>query len=356
MHLCQSILRRSESFINLISRLSVFLILLLVFQRTAVSAEPAPSPELLRTAIAKSLPLLERGAKTSRTERQECFTCHNQGLPIMVLAAARQRGFEIDTDEFQSQLQFTADFLAKNRDRYREGKGQAGQTFMAGYALWALEIGDWKPDETTAAVAEYFLQHQRDADHWSSHTDRPPSETSDFTSNFLGLRALAAWATPAQQDRVRLRREQVRDWLSRAEPKDTEDRVFRLAGLQAAEAAAEMRTQARAALLKSQRPDGGWAQTEAADCDAYATGTVLAVLLREGEITWDAEPVQRALNWLLQHQQADGSWHVVSRSKPFQTYYESGYPHGKDQFISITAGSWATLSLLLALPETKPVP
>jgi hypothetical protein len=40
---------------------------------------------------------------------------------------------------------------------------------------------------------------------------------------------------------------------------------------------------------------------------------------------------------------------VKTRSKPIQTYYESGYPHGKDQFISISAASWATIALALAV-------
>jgi hypothetical protein len=30
-----------------------------------------------------------------------------------------------------------------------------------------------------------------------------------------------------------------------------------------------------------------------------------------------------------------------------------GYPHGEDQFISITAAGWATTALALALPATR---
>jgi hypothetical protein len=42
---------------------------------------------------------------------------------------------------------------------------------------------------------------------------------------------------------------------------------------------------------------------------------------------------------------------VVSWSNPFQTYFESGFPHGKDQFISITASSWAAAALGLSTPS-----
>ena len=55
--------------------------------------------------------------------------------------------------------------------------------------------------------------------------------------------------------------------------------------------------------------------------------------------------------FLLGDQRADGSWLVKSRSKPFQTYFETGFPHGKDQFISTTATGWAVLALLQTLPE-----
>ena len=74
---------------------------------------------------------------------------------------------------------------------------------------------------------------------------------------------------------------------------------------------------------------------------------------RTGSITATEPAYARGLQWLLKSQLADGSWHVVSRAKPFQKYFESGYPHGKDQFISITAACWATTALALALPVAQ---
>jgi hypothetical protein len=65
---------------------------------------------------------------------------------------------------------------------------------------------------------------------------------------------------------------------------------------------------------------------------------------------------RRGVSYLLKTQLPDGSWYVKSRSKPFQPYYESGFPHGKDQFISIAASSWATAALALALPISQDRP
>ena len=50
-----------------------------------LAEEPVRVPaEELRPAIAKSLPLLLKGAIGHR-ENRTCFACHNQGLPILAL-------------------------------------------------------------------------------------------------------------------------------------------------------------------------------------------------------------------------------------------------------------------------------
>jgi hypothetical protein len=105
--------------------------------------------------------------------------------------------------------------------------------------------------------------------------------------------------------------------------------------------------------LKTQRDDGGWAQLDSLKSDAYATGSALVALHQAGALPTTDPAYQRGLKFLLATQQDDGSWHVKSRSKPFQLYFESGFPHGKDQFISLAASSWATTALVLALPPGK---
>jgi hypothetical protein len=314
----------------------------------AEDAEVSPSLEAIKAAVAKSLPLLEAGAKGSMEERKQCFTCHNQGLPILALTAARPRGFEIDAAHLQTQLQFIADFLGKNKEKYLEGKGTGGQVDTAGYALWTLDSGAWKPDENTAAVAEYLLQYQQDSDHWKSGARRPPTEQSPFTASYLALRGLKAFGTPDQQQRIDQRFDQVRQWLLKATPEDTEDRVFRLRALHVVRAPEEEVRSAREALLQTQREDGGWSQLADLESDAYATGSALVSLHQAGGLATDDPAFRKGLSYLISCQQDDGSWHVASRSKPFQAYFESGYPHGKDQFISIAAAGWATMALALA--------
>ena len=332
-------------------RITTVLIVLSLLRQGVGSADEGPTVDELTAAITKSLPLLEQGAKGSLAQRKQCFNCHNQGLPVMALTTAQSRGFVIDREHLQQQLQFTADFLTRNKDRYREGMGQGGQVDTAGYALWALDLGGWKPDETTAAVAEYFLQYQQDREYWEPQSNRPPSEQSLFTSTYVAVRALKVFGVAEQQSRIEARIDRARQWVNTATPSDTEDRVFRLRVLQWISNSSCEREQAAMELLETQRQDGGWGQTAEMASDAYATGTALVALSDSGSLQPDAISYRRGLRFLLSSQQEDGSWHVVSHSKPIQTYFESGYPHGKDQFISMSAASWSTTALVLALPK-----
>ena len=300
----------------------------------------------LRTAAAKSLPLLERSSAIAIAERSDCFTCHHSGLPVMTFIAARELGFTIDEGNLTKQLQFTADVLAKGRERYLQGKGQGGAAFMAGSALWTLKLGGWKADANTEAVVEYLLDHQKDQKHWTPPSIRPPSEESPFSATYFALEGIRHFATGAQKTRMDARVSSALEWLEKTAPQTTEDRVFRLQALRAAGADVE---KAVADLLNTQRDEGGWGQLETMETDAYATATALVALHRAGGLSVRDAKYQRGIDWLLDAQLPDGSWHVVSRSQPFQKHFESGYPHGKDQFISITAASWATTALLDAL-------
>ena len=323
---------------------------ILLFAR---SLEAQPNDDAISSAIEKSLPLLEKGAKGSLAQRKQCFNCHNQGLPIMAFVTAQSHGFSIDAEHLKQQLQFTADFLARNKQGYLTGEGQGGQVDTAGYALMALDQGGWKPDETTAAVAEYFLQRQQDLDHYEPDANRPPSEQSFFTSTYVALRGLKVFGTPDQQERIKARIQRVRQWVLSTSPNDHEDRVFRMRLMPLIDASATELQQAITQLLTTQRDDGGWAQRDDMESDPYATGTALVALNQVAGLSTHDPAYRKGLVFLLSKQQEDGSWHVSSRSKPIQTYFESGYPHGKDQFISMSAASWATTALALALPNRQ---
>ncbi|MDP7017494.1 MAG: prenyltransferase/squalene oxidase repeat-containing protein [Pirellulaceae bacterium] len=321
-----------------------------VFACAAARADsPEPKREAIASAIRKSIPLLEKGAAGSAKQRT-CFTCHNQAVPVFALVEAGRRGFTVDNDNLQRQLKHTAEHLNRRREGLLKGRGKV---IIDAYALWTLEAGGWEPDETTAAVSAFLLKNQQKSNHWSNPGSRPPSVGSDFTTTYVALRGMAAFGAEQQRAKIEARTKAAGEWLLSATPVDTEDRVFQLRSLQYIDADEKTVAKSVAELIDAQRDDGGWAQTTDLKSDAYATGTALVALLRTGDVGPAHPAVRRGVQFLLDTQLEDGSWHVVSRAKPFQKYFESGFPHSKDQFISIAGSGWATLALSLVIPEEK---
>ena len=174
---------------------------------------------------------------------------------------------------------------------------------------------------------------------------RPPIESSDVTATALSIRAIQLYGrdTTAQVARAR-------DWLRAAETVSTEDRAMQLLGLAWAKAPADDIRRSAKALLAQQRQDGGWAQLSDLESDAYATGQALVALHTAGHDVSSVE-FQRGVAFLLRTQFPDGSWLVRSRTFPVQPPKDSGFPHGRHQWISAAGTSWAAMALALTLPE-----
>jgi len=303
----------------------------------------------VRAAVIKALPLLQKGLVVY-AEKRDCYSCHNQGVPLVALKIARSRGIKIDDDAFEGAVALTLADLESALDDYRQGRGQPGGATRAAYALWTLEVGDQAPDDTTSAVVQFLLKVDRGRDHWTTSSRRPPMEASHFTTTALALRGLRAFAPDRATEDFKNRVKDARSWVAKAAPSDTEDRVFRLWGMKYAGASAEQINAAAKDLLATQRVDGGWNQISGQASDAYATGSALVALHEVGRLATEDPAYLRGLAFLLQSQKNDGTWFVASRSKPFQPYFESGFPYSKNQFISAAASGWATAALALALP------
>ncbi|MFO0801987.1 MAG: prenyltransferase/squalene oxidase repeat-containing protein [Gemmataceae bacterium] len=199
---------------------------------------------------------------------------------------------------------------------------------------------------------EYTLLRDQDRDHWTTWgPSRPPAEGSAFMPTALAIRGLRTFGPAEQRARIDKRIDAARAWLIRTPPRDTEDRVYRLLGLRAAEAPAEEIRRAVDDILRHQREDGGWGQTDTMGSDAYATGSSLTALGLAGGLDADHPAYRRGVEFLMRTQLEDGSWLVRSRSFPVQPYYESGFPHGRNQFISSAATAWAATALTLTCTE-----
>ena len=99
-----------------------------------------------------------------------------------------------------------------------------------------------------------------------------------------------------------------------------------------------------------QEASGGWSQFGRTEPDAYATGLSLYALHVAGVPPAD-EVYRKGVAFLLGTQYQDGAWLVKTRSFPVQRYFESGFPFGRNQWISAAGTSWATLAIAQTLPD-----
>lgn len=130
---------------------------------------------------------------------------------------------------------------------------------------------------------------------------------------------------------------------------------MQLNGLASAGASAAERAPIVKALKAAQNQDGSWSQRPGMTGDAYATGETLYALHVSGNVPTGDPAYQKGVRWLLRNQLADGSWFVPTRAIPVQPHtFESGFPHGWNQFVSDGASSWASMALLFTLPDVAP--
>jgi prenyltransferase beta subunit len=266
----------------------------------------------------------------------------------MAWSMARERGLKVDETIAQQQVKAIVAMFKPMQEALAAGKVRLpNPPVSVSYSLLGMAAENYKSDSLTDVTASLIAREQQPDGSFPVLPGRPPLEDSTFTGTALSIRALQAYGKDPQ-DRI----ERARQWLEKAKPATTEDRVMHLLGMSWAKSSVEHLRAAAKALRAEQRADGGWSQLPGLDSDAYATGEALTALNLSGQLDTSDPAYQRGIAYLLRTQFDDGSWLVRSRSNPFQPYRESGFPHGRHQWISAAGTSWAVMALAL----TQPVP
>jgi ankyrin repeat protein len=318
---------------------------LVATQPTAVPANPLA----LRAAVARSMPLLQSSAGTW-FDRRACSSCHHQGLGLLAVTVARERGFSVDEPLFQRQMALTMRPSPNWLEKAQLGELSINEPIGQSYRMIGVGGAGGTATPVTDAVVHLLAGKQHVSGQWPSASHRPPLEDSAFTATATTIRALRLFRPERRKADIEARIVRARRWLGQARPESTEDRVMQMLGLSWSGVPAYDLRKLADALLTQQRSDGGWAQLPTRGSDAYATGQVLVTLNQAARLPLTHAAIQRGLAYLLASQDPDGSRHVPTRRtvSEGQTYFESGYPHGQDQFISYAGAAWATMALALA--------
>ncbi len=318
-------------------------------------------PKLTGMAVNRAVALLQSSSATFDA-RKKCLSCHHQMLTAMAVDYARVRGFRVD--EALAKAQTTN--LAKEADSLKEllraaesdpaAEHRVDQALVdppmtAGYFIASLQAIGYPKSENAARFAAYLGRKQQEDGRWAVVTPRPPQQSSDFAATALAVRALKHYGETSSDTERRIAK--AREWMQAHQPKTGEDRAFRLMGLAWTGAPASEVEKAVATLLDAQQDDGGWAQLDGRDTDPYATSIALVALQQAGIAANHPEYIKGVV-YLVMRQKHDGSWYVPTRAYPAQQYFESGFPHKKDQFISAAATAWAVIALAPAAELPKP--
>jgi len=314
--------------------------------------------DTLRTAVNQAVKPLQESSLISKqsfvnhSTKQDCTSCHQQHLPMAAIGAAKQLQAIIDAPAEQQLVDMVGDPKFAEADWEALFHPDAVQT--KGYMLfgWA---GDRQPaGEFTDAIVHHLASIQTKDGRWLNNLPRPPIQSSDVGATALAIHALQKYPLPGRQAEFAKRVERAKDWLRDVKPANNEERIYQLLGLAwAGESAARLQPLAKS-LIATQGADDGWSQLATLKSDAYATGQAVYALRVGAGLSNDHPAVERARRYLLKTQLADGTWFVQRRAFPFQPTMKSGFPHGRDSWISAAATSWAVMALSLTDDAAKP--
>jgi Planctomycete cytochrome C/Ankyrin repeats (many copies)/Prenyltransferase and squalene oxidase repeat len=298
----------------------------------------------VRAAVERGLPLLQ-GIAEPFIAKTGCVSCHHNSVVSSAVLTARRKGYRVDEQAVSASRTRIATYLESWRERTLQNITIAGGQDTINYLLVGLSADGHPADRATDAQALWLLRRQAADGRWPVQTLRPPIESNDIEVTAVAMRAVQLYAPTTHRAESARAIARARDWLASAKGEVTEERAFRLLGLAWAEVETDMLKAAARELLALQRSDGGWSQEPSLESDSYATGEALTALRESGMASAGEPAVRRGVEYLLRTQLQDGSWYVKSRSVPIQAYFESGFPHGADQWISAAGTAWAVRAL-----------
>ncbi len=325
-------------------------------------ARPVLKPRRENTipgAIQASLPLIQQ-ADANFVPKAACISCHNNSFAAMAVGAARRSGFQVDEKIAAQQVKANVFGLEKLRENLHQGfftpVGDFFAPIVLGDILIGLDAEHYPPDLNTDAVAMYLKSRQSPDGQWMypAADARPPICSDYIAQTAVSLRALQLYAPKADKAAYDQAVQLAAAWIAKAQSTNNEDRSARVLGLAWAGNDRDATQKAMRELLARQRPDGGWSDLDSMESSAYATGRSLFAL-QAADLPVSDAAYQRAVKYLLNTQQEDGSWYVKTHAMAAQPYFDAGFPHGFDQWISAAGTSWATLALSLASPARTAV-
>jgi hypothetical protein len=262
---------------------------------------------------------------------------------------ARQAGVAIDESGLADVSSFC--YAPDNRAKLIAAPGAMGADKLSmgavylGLATDPESASDPTVAEALSRVAAEAISKQEADGSWSAPAGRPPLLDSKEATTLLGYLTLSSPALRNVLDQPSLAaaQEKALAWLdSQPDDDSLQSDSLRLVALARRQAPADVVQAAIDRLIAWQRADGGFPQSHDRSSDALATGQAIFGLTSAGA-KHDHPAVSRAAAYLVNSQQADGSWPMTSR--PAQL---GGNEANRLEPITFVGTAWATIGLARA--------
>lgn len=356
--------------------LSLFSVVLITAS-TSMPAEDVLDKSAVHRAVQKSVSWLEADMQAWRQDHG-CAACHHGPMYLWSMNAAKQQGYSVDESKM---AELTKWMLTSDEARIfpkvekpipsavnnasaadRMTAAMMGHKNLSQPTIYLTHALNAMPDQVELRtlgwqkVIDHLASAQKDDGSFAGRDAwRPIFNTPQILTRFVvsGLQDAGELDTASAQAQAILKAAQ--SFLANQTPDESQQGIM----LRILSEPKSRRDQPEgpesdnlnrivAQLKQLQRPDGGWAQTDDRDSDAFATGQVLTALHRTGESLADPT-IQRGIKFLINTQQPDGTWKMTSRPNP-----ENGKPAEFLNPITYAATAWAAIGLTGYVPNEKP--
>jgi ankyrin repeat protein len=279
-------------------------------------------------------------------KKSGCVSCHHQNFTAMSTGLARMNGFSFNEQIAAEQQKVVLSRLRPAKMLLLENADIIPEFPLTGsYMLLGLAAEQYPFDAYVDAAVRAIAAKQMPDGSWLAWGPRPPIGSGYIRATAVSARALQLYTPPSRKQEFEARIEKAREFLRAAVPHTVEERTMQLLGLAWTGASKAELTRMAAVLMKQQHEDGGWPQLHTLQSDAYATSHALIALHETGLVKTTDTAYQRGVDYLLRTQFEDGTWLVKSRAFPFQPLVDTGFPHGRDQWVSAAATALAIQAL-----------
>ncbi|MGH9594788.1 MAG: ankyrin repeat domain-containing protein, partial [Bryobacteraceae bacterium] len=302
--------------------------------RPPLTAASFHNPRDERKAALSGLAIMEK-TSSNFLVTGGCISCHAQNVTAVAAHAARVNGLPTNEAASRDRLKVLEALWGNRVDALLQRLDPPGGMDTIESSVFQFMAEGCPPADVTSAMVHNLAAQQRADGSWSFRgIARAPIADGDAPRTAMAVRAMQVYGPAGRKTEFAERTERARKWLLAVNPRYIDERNFQLLGLKWSGATGPVLQEAAHKLIAGQRADGGWAQSRYLASDAYATGQALYTLHEAAGLSASDPVYVRGVEFLLKTQFDDGSWHVQSRAVKFQPYFESGFPHGQDQWIS----------------------